>query len=350
MYDSVDVMNPPTCANFNALQNIQSTIQIENDPYVKALRKQLSRVAPSSPEYHRLDQKLSKTIANEGTFTHKGLRDFTRTASEILYDVGVWAASWYIWEVLQQAKKAISSERLMPSWQSEEKMYLLSIINQINVTPVSYDPSDVVDGQSDKVAALLQCLLSEKEDAEIENDRFSGLVFVQRRDVVLALAELLKHHPVTTGTFQVGPLLGASDSSHRHAFLDITRRFLKQSQDETLMDFKLGDRNLLVSTSVAEEGIDVQACGCVIRWDLPPNMASWAQSRGRARQKRSTFIMMFQSGSQNIEDVMKWQKLEDEMVTRYMDPARSAIQIEDDTADNEGEDEDVAPIHVESTG
>lgn len=344
-------MNPPFCANLTALQNIQSTIQIENDPCIKALRNQLSSIESELPEYHRLDQKLSKTIANEGTFTHKGLRDFTRTALEILHDVGVWAANWYIWEVLEQAKKAGSSEHLMPSWQSEEKMYLLSIINRINVPLVSYDPDEIVDGQSNKVTALIECLLSEKKDAEIENDRFSGLVFVQRRDVVLALAELLKHHPVTTKSFQVGPLLGASDSSQRHAFLDITRRFLKQSQDDTLMDFKLGDRNLLISTSVAEEGIDVQACGCVIRWDLPPNMASWAQSRGRARQKRSTFIMMFQSGSLNIEDVMKWQKLEAEMVARYMDPARSPVQIEDDdAADDDDEDEDVAPIRVESTG
>ncbi|KAE9404030.1 P-loop containing nucleoside triphosphate hydrolase protein [Gymnopus androsaceus JB14] len=347
MYNPVDIMNPPFSANFAALQDVQSKLEIENDPYIKSLRNQLSKITPGTPEYYRLDQKLSKTIANEGTFTHKGLRDFVRTASEILYDVGVWAAEWYIWEVIQQAKKA-GSDRVMPSWGNEEKAYLLSVINQINLKPVSYD--DIVDNQSDKVTALLECLFGEKEDAEAENESFSGLVFVQRRDVVLALAELLKHHPVTQGNFQVGPLLGASDSSQRHAFLDITRGFIKQSQEKTIMDFKLGDLNLLISTSVAEEGIDVQACGCVIRFDLPQNMASWAQSRGRARKKRSTFIMMFQNGSLNHEDVMKWEKLEAEMVARYMDPSRNPSRVENDIEVDDITDDDVPPLQVESTG
>ncbi|KIK64497.1 hypothetical protein GYMLUDRAFT_40019 [Collybiopsis luxurians FD-317 M1] len=54
----------------------------------------------------------------------------------------------------------------MPSWQSSAKAYLIGIINGITITPVSYYPNDIVDDQSDKVSALLQCLLNEKENAE----------------------------------------------------------------------------------------------------------------------------------------------------------------------------------------
>ncbi|KIK64483.1 hypothetical protein GYMLUDRAFT_241029 [Collybiopsis luxurians FD-317 M1] len=126
----------------------------------------------------------------------------------------------------------------MPSWQSSEKAYIIRMISGITITPVSYYPNDIVDDQSDKT--------------------FSALVFVQRRDVVLALSHLLSHHPVTTLEFQVGPFLGASDSSHRRAFLDISRRSVKQTQNEILSDFRLGERNLIVSTLVVEEGIDVQ--------------------------------------------------------------------------------------------
>ncbi|KAH7881254.1 uncharacterized protein C8R40DRAFT_1164658 [Lentinula edodes] len=348
MYNSTDSMNLPFSTNLASLESVVEHLEIDNDPYIKSLRNQLSRLDPHTAEYRRIDQQLSKTMASQGTFTHKGLRDFVSSAREILREVGVWAADWYVAEVLQQAKKASqSSEHVMPSWQSQEKAYLLGIINQIMITPVSYNTDDIIDDQSDKVTALIECLLGEKEDAEKENERFSGLIFVQRRDVVLALTELLKHHPVTKSEFEVGSLLGASDNSQRHAFLDITRKFLKRSQDETLTDFKLGDKNLIISTAVAEEGIDVQACGCVIRWDHPPNMASWAQSRGRARKKRSTFIMMFETGSVDQGNVLKWEKLEEEMVARYMDPSRDlAMEENEHDADNE----DFPPFRVESTG
>ncbi|KAJ3713612.1 hypothetical protein C8R42DRAFT_727088 [Lentinula raphanica] len=347
IYDTPS-MDKPFSTNLASLEYVYDQLNIENDPYVKSLRHQLSKTIPHHPDYNRIDQQLSKTIQNQGTFTHKGLRDLIRSAQEIRDEVGAWAADWYVAEVIQHGKKAAqASEHIMLTWQSQEKAYLLDIINQIQLTPVSYDPDDIVGEQSDKVSALIQCLLNEKEEAEKNNELFSGLVFVQRRDVVLALTELLKHHPVTKSEFNVGSLLGASDSSHRHSFLDITRKFLKNTQDEVLMDFKLGDKNLIISTSVAEEGIDVQACGCVIRWDQPPNMASWAQSRGRARRKRSTFIMMFEEGTMNHGNVLKWEKLEQEMVARYLDPLRDLA-----TEQNEHiiDEEDCPPFRVESTG
>ncbi|KAJ3994224.1 hypothetical protein F5050DRAFT_1809806 [Lentinula boryana] len=348
IYDTPDITNTSFSTNLASLAYVHDQLDIENDPYIKSLRNQLSKTNPLSADYHRIDQKLSKTIASKGTLTHKGLRDLIRSANEILLEVGVWAADWYIAEVLQQAKKAAqSSEHVMPTWESQEKAYLTDIIKQIMITPVSYNPDDIVGDQSDKVTALIQCLLNEKEDAEKENEMFSGLVFVQRRDVVLALTELLKHHPVTKSEFQVSSLLGASDSSHRHALLDITRKFFKSSQDETLTGFKLGDKNLIISTAVAEEGIDVQACGCVIRWDHPPNMASWAQSRGRARKKRSTFIMMFEAGTMDQGNLLKWEKLEQEMVARYIDPSRNSVIEQNDVA---MDDEDLPPFRVESTG
>ncbi|KAF8814053.1 hypothetical protein BYT27DRAFT_7068440, partial [Phlegmacium glaucopus] len=104
----------------------------------------------------------------------------------------------------------------------------------------------------------------------------------------LALAEILNSHPFTKDVFRVSTLIGSSDSAYRHAMMDITRNLVNQSQEDTIADFKIGEKNINVATSAAE-GLDIQACCSVIRWDPPPNMASWAQSRGRARKKRSTF-------------------------------------------------------------
>lgn len=260
----------------------------------------------------------------------KGLRDFQRAADDILYDLGPWAADWYVWTVLERAKEACTSKGGMYSWHKKEKQHLAKILDRVIVTPVSYYEDDILGETSHKVVALIQALLNEKEDAEEHDEVYSGLVFVQRRDTVIALSELLAHHPFTKGTFKVASLLGTSDSSSRHSFLDITRKLLRQSQDETLSDFRRGDKNLIISTSVAEEGIDVQACGCVTRWDPPPNMVSWLQSRGRARRKRSTFIVMVADGSSTQEDMMKWDDMANEVIRLCNEPDRILSASEPD--------------------
>ncbi|KAK0222905.1 hypothetical protein EDD85DRAFT_914286 [Armillaria nabsnona] len=318
-YDPPD--DAPFSTNLESLRQVVGTLNIDNDPYIISLRRDLARASPRSSEHYRLDQKLSKAILKENTFTHKGLHDFERTALDILFDLGAWAADWYVSTVLEQAKKACQGAE-MPSWQTREKRYMLSLLNQVCVCPVSYYAYDIVEDSSKKVAELVKALLQEKEEFEAANEAFSGLVFVTRRDAVLALTEILTHHPETKDKFKIGSLLGTSDSSYRHSFLDLTRKLLKQSQEETLSDFRIGEKNLIISTSVAEEGIDVQACGCVIRWDPPQNMVSWLQSRGRARRKRSTFIVMFQRGGGDEDDVLKWESTEAEVLRLCNEPER----------------------------
>ncbi|KAK0494093.1 hypothetical protein EDD18DRAFT_1356040 [Armillaria luteobubalina] len=319
--------------NLDSLRQVINTLNIENDPSIISLRHDLNRVTPGSPEYYRLDQKLSKKVRTENTFTHKGLRDFEHTATDILSDLGAWAADWYVCTVLEQGKKACRGDEMMPSWQTQEKNYMLGLLNQVHVCPVSYYDYDIIEDSSNKVAELVKALLQEKEEFEAANEAFSGLVFVTRRDAVLVLTEILTHHPATKDMFKIGSLLGSSDSSYRHSFLDLTRTLLKQSQEETLSDFRVGEKNLIISTSVAEEGIDVQACGCVIRWDPPPNMVSWLQSRGRARRKRSTFIVMFPPGEGAEDDVSQWEKTEAEVLRLCNEPERVMMTAEPDERD-----------------
>ncbi|KAF9464051.1 hypothetical protein BDZ94DRAFT_1257432 [Collybia nuda] len=348
LYAPVDEMMPPFSTNLASLLSVIRTLNIEDDPYVRTLRQQLAKATHGTSEYSRTDQRLSGVIFKENTFTHRGLRDFARTAEVILFDLGPWAADWYVWQVLEKAKHAANPyNNVISTWKNSEKTYLLGILDKIVVSPVSFYPDDIADDSSDKVRALIDCLLSEKHDTETENESYSGLVFVQRRDAVLALTEVLRHHPRTKGLFQLGCLLGTSDNSRRHSFLDITRTLIKEPQEEILSDFKIGERNVIVSTAVAEEGIDIQACGSVIRWDPPTNMASWAQSRGRARRQRSTFTLMFERGGNHQKDIVKWVELEQQMVALYNDPSRELETLDEVTVDDE---EDDVEFRVTSTG
>jgi len=351
MYNSPDENFFST--NLASLSTVIQALDIEKDPYVISLRAQLKRARPGSYDYGRIDQKLSKVIQKENSFTHKGLRDFERAAMDICKDLGPWSADWFVWNVIERAKKAANPyDNMMTTWKRTEKVYLLDTLNKVFASPVSYYADDIGDDSSDKTRALIECLLLEKAEVESRGEAYSSIIFVQRRDAVIALAELLRHHPKTKNVFEIGTLLGSSESSLRHSMMDITRTMVKDAQEQILSEFKAGEKNLIVSTSVAEEGIDIQACCSVIRWDPPPNMASWAQSRGRARKRKSTFTLMFEEGSKQQQDVAKWEILEQQMVALYNDPSRDPTLMLDDIFDVEEDDEedDNMVLYVESTG
>jgi endoribonuclease Dicer len=71
----------------------------------------------------------------------------------------------------------------------------------------------------------------------------------------------------------------------------------------TLIKFKRGDFNCLISTSVAEEGLDIPDCNIIIRFDLFNSVIQYIQSRGRARHRESKYIIMSEEG--NAEQIRK---------------------------------------------
>ena len=338
----------PPSRSLQSLKSVVASLNIEEDPSVLNLRAELRQHEPG-PKRNRVDQRLSEAIDKHDSYTDKGLRDFERAADEICSDLGEWAADWYIHQVCKCAVDAGRTPEFVFTRNENEKEYLLGHLSRIEITPVpDDDPEDIIQRSSDKVEKLVDTLLKEKASFEEnkkkasfeENEEkmnYRGIVFVTRRDAVLALTEILARHPRTAQVFTVGSLLGESDNSQRRSFLDITRRLPRQPPNETHDDFRAGDLNLIVATAVAEEGLDIQACCNVVRWDAPPNMVSWAQSRGRARQENSSFVLMFSDSSTFEPIVRKWEELEKEMTRLYH--TRSEYQmplVEDEDGDEDG--------------
>lgn len=65
-----------------------------------------------------------------------------------------------------------------------------------------------------------------------------------------------------------------------------------RDQQEVIDNFRSGRVTLLIATSVAEEGLDIQACHSVIRFDLAKTVCGYIQSRGRARRPGSDYVLM----------------------------------------------------------
>jgi len=60
-----------------------------------------------------------------------------------------------------------------------------------------------------------------------------------------------------------------------------------------------GDINVLVATSVVEEGVDVQACSFVVVFDGLQTVKGYIQMKGRARQEKATFFVFENQNGDN---------------------------------------------------
>uniref|UniRef100_A0A8C4GYC6 ribonuclease III n=1 Tax=Dicentrarchus labrax TaxID=13489 RepID=A0A8C4GYC6_DICLA len=68
-----------------------------------------------------------------------------------------------------------------------------------------------------------------------------------------------------------------------------------RKQEEVLRKFRAHETNLLIATSIVEEGVDIPKCNLVVRFDLPTEYRSYVQSKGRARAPVSNYIMLADS-------------------------------------------------------
>lgn len=72
-----------------------------------------------------------------------------------------------------------------------------------------------------------------------------------------------------------------------------------RKQEEVLKRFRTHSCNLLIGTSVLEEGIELPKCNLVIRWDSPTTYRSYVQCKGRARAQRAFHVIMVATNATN---------------------------------------------------
>ncbi|KAG0495856.1 hypothetical protein HPP92_000547 [Vanilla planifolia] len=112
------------------------------------------------------------------------------------------------------------------------------------------------------------------------------LVFVERKITAKVLGYILKHIDCLSH-LEASYLTGGSSS------IDA---LTQKMQKETLDLFRLGKVNILFTTDVAEEGLHIPECSCVIRFDLP-KQCELCPISGRARRFGSQYIVMLERGN-----------------------------------------------------
>jgi hypothetical protein len=285
-------------------------LKVSDDPYVISFLEENT---------DRSRRKLEKVRMNHKTWCQDQMKSFYATTLKICSELGAWAADYYAFQVIANVTK--SAEESGTSLgifdvTSAEKQYLTEALRGVDIggytacqTPAS------IPLVTDKVKKLIETLVRKSSAT------FSGLIFVEERALAAVLTHLLSTHPETRSLFRIATIVGASAHSYRARSIgELTD---VDFQKNALSLFKSGRINLVIATSVLEEGIDVPSCNLVACFQKPANLKSFVQRRGRARHKDSELVLLLNSTDKATE----WHQLEQAMRKIYEDEMRVLQEV-----------------------
>lgn len=168
--------------------------------------------------------------------------------------------------LLAEASRAV--QKIAKEYENSYSKYLKKM--EINNKTVSH-----------KVMVLLKCIMERYAIKET----FCGIIFTKQRCVALALSEIVSSYKPLQSWIKCDFIIGNNTKSIRN--ISSARH-----QRKVLQKFSSHKLNLIVATSVAEEGLDIQRCNIVIRFNVPETQIRLIQSRGRARDAASEFIVL----------------------------------------------------------
>ncbi|XP_060786102.1 interferon-induced helicase C domain-containing protein 1 isoform X2 [Neoarius graeffei] len=118
-----------------------------------------------------------------------------------------------------------------------------------------------------------------------------GIIFTKTRLSAIALSQWIHENPkFEDAGVRASHLIGGGDQS-------VVKPMTAAEQRDVLNKFREGVINLLIATTVAEEGLDIKQCNVVIRYCLVTNEIAMIQARGRGRAEDSSYTVVEESGS-----------------------------------------------------
>ncbi|XP_021282374.1 endoribonuclease Dicer homolog 2 isoform X1 [Herrania umbratica] len=133
-----------------------------------------------------------------------------------------------------------------------------------------------------KVFCFIESLFEYRELKDIR-----CIIFVERVITAIVLQSLLSELLPKHNSWKTEYIAGNSSGLHSQT---------RKKQNEIVEEFRKGMVNIIVATSILEEGLDVQSCNLVIRFDPSATVCSFIQSRGRARMQNSDYLLLVKSG------------------------------------------------------
>ncbi|KAI7469452.1 P-loop containing nucleoside triphosphate hydrolase protein [Hortaea werneckii] len=297
---------PSSSGLCNRLHDAAENYDFASDPYIVDLRQQNDKEAQRQMEKFRIKRR---------TYSSDQVRALSRRAQSLYEQLGRFGAEWYVTSYIDRLRSSVSAEIIvMPEVAAKEQQHVLGIFTGIGGNVAEGEIHEAADSFSNKAVNLVDLLCRQA------SPHFRGIIFVEQRAVVSALIQLLRNSQNVAANFNIGGFVGTSNHANRRSSVADMTEAKVYLQD--LEAFRKGQKNLIIATNVLEEGIDVSACNHVICFDMPKNLISFVQRRGRARQEGSKYFLFIPEDDMRV-DTMKWQRQEERMKLAYMDDTRS---------------------------
>ncbi|KAI7469475.1 P-loop containing nucleoside triphosphate hydrolase protein [Hortaea werneckii] len=315
----------------NLLHEAAEDYDFTSDPYIVELRQQ---------DDERAQRQMEKVSKKGRTYSSDQVRALSRRAQTLFEQLGQYAAEWYVTSYVDRLRSSVSADTtILPEVSTKEQQHVLGIFTSIFGNVAAGESHGAAGSLSNKASYLIDLLCRQA------SPHFRGIVFVEQRAVVSTLMQLLRNSPNIAANFNIGGFVGTSSYANRKSNVADLREAKIYQQD--LEAFRKGQKNLIIATNVLEEGIDVPACNHVICFDMPKNLTSFVQGRGRARQKGSKYFLFIPEDDMRA-DTAKWQRQEEQMKLAYMDDTRSHEAASELKEDDEALGKRV--YKIESTG
>ncbi|KAG1233174.1 hypothetical protein G6F35_001373 [Rhizopus arrhizus] len=282
---------------------VYTAVNLDQLNTVNNAAKEITLLYKSAPNYE--ETPMTKQIREKIGSIVRYKRCFVIT-NDILHQMGPWCCDVMWKTMLTDLERRITNQTqdLDKTALIDEDLALKETHELIDTIECPRNPNvDDVQAFSPKVAKLIQLLGFIVNNME----QFCGIIFVERRHTAIALQRLIESLDALD-KIKCGILIGHGTTDEG----DVQMTF--KEQNKVIQKFRTGELNFLIATNVAEEGLDIQPCNFVIRFDFFHTLIAYIQSRGRARCVDSKYVIMIEEKNLNqIGTLDEFRMLEEAM-------------------------------------
>eukprot|EP00026_Physarum_polycephalum_P000609 Phypoly_transcript_00610.p1 GENE.Phypoly_transcript_00610~~Phypoly_transcript_00610.p1 ORF type:complete len:1355 (+),score=197.41 Phypoly_transcript_00610:131-4195(+) len=229
----------------------------------------------------------------------------------LLQYVGVWGLHFYFSQPKTEELSAVGFDTsIIP--------LIVELCKQYMSDPTGATINPAID-MSSKFQSLVFLLKKAHNETPLEH-KFCGIVFVKRRLIATLVNLALLRIDELKDVIKCAALVGHGQRKGKPD-LEGYEGMTFREQCEIIGRFRKHELNLLVSTSLLEEGLDIPSCRLVVRYDIPDTLIAHVQSRGRARHIQSQYIISVERGSPvTIGFIQQLRQMEESMRSLRRDP------------------------------